>query len=101
VAAQQVAAAMEQDVGVWLDRTTRNAGMAVSCERKQVEFKRFSYAPSAAMNATWKERVAAGWSADYCSRPLWLEAAQNGWKLTLSVWSSDGGHVTLVAECRR
>ena len=45
VVAQQLAAAAEKDVGVWIDRTTRNAGMTVACDRKIVEFTRFTYGP--------------------------------------------------------
>jgi len=45
-AAQQFAIAAEQDVGHWLDRTTRNGGVGVWCDRRTVEFKRFTYAAS-------------------------------------------------------
>jgi hypothetical protein len=44
-AAKQFAIAAEQDVGLWLDRVTRNGGMEVWCDRKMVVFKRFTYAP--------------------------------------------------------
>ena len=46
VSAQQLAIAAEKDVGVWIDRVTRNAGMVVSCDRKTVQFTRFTYSPS-------------------------------------------------------
>jgi hypothetical protein len=53
-AAKQFAVAAEQDVGLWLDRVTRNGGMEVWCDRKMVVFKRFTYAPSASMTVEWK-----------------------------------------------
>jgi hypothetical protein len=53
-AAKQFAIAAEQDVGLWLDRVTRNGGMEVWCDRKMVVFKRFTYAPSASMTVEWK-----------------------------------------------
>jgi hypothetical protein len=39
VAARQLALAAENDVGLWIDRATRNTGMAMFCDRKLVEFK--------------------------------------------------------------
>ena len=38
VAAQQLAVAADKDIGIWVDRVTRNAGMSVACDRKLVEF---------------------------------------------------------------
>src|SRR5207248_2927708 len=50
-AVQQVALAAEKDIGAWIDRITRNAGMRIVCDRKLVEFIRFTYAASASMTA--------------------------------------------------
>jgi hypothetical protein len=44
VAARQFALAASTDIGLWIDRTTRNAGMVVCCDTKQVEFQQFTYA---------------------------------------------------------
>jgi hypothetical protein len=49
VATQQLAIAAEKDIGIWIDRVTRNAGIVVPCDRKLVEFTRFTYATSASM----------------------------------------------------
>jgi hypothetical protein len=99
VVAQQLAAAAEKDIGVWIDRTTRNAGMAVSCEKKIVEFTRFTYVPAASMDQAWKERKGSDWSAIYCSSAVWNEAIRNGWKVVLSQNSADGGRVLIAAKC--
>jgi hypothetical protein len=99
VLAQQLAIAAEKDVGVWIDRVTRNAGMAVSCDRKTVEFTRFTYAPSSSMNDAWKQSKAADWSATHCSSRVWGEAIRGGWKVVLSQTSADGGQVTITAQC--
>ena len=99
VSAQQLAIAAEKDVGVWIDRVTRNAGMAVSCDRKTVEFTRFTYAPSASMNDAWKASKAADWNAVHCNSRIWNEAIANGWKIVLSQTSADGGQVTITAQC--
>jgi hypothetical protein len=98
--AQQLAIAAEQDVGSWVDRVTRNAGMAVACDRKVVEFTRFTYASSASMDAVWKERKAADWNATHCASAVWAEAIRGGWKIALSVTAADGGHVSLHAQCK-
>ena len=100
VAARQLALAAESDVGLWIDKATRNAGMSVSCERRMIEFTRFTYAPSASMDDAWKQRKAAEWTAAYCANPVWSEALRSGWKIVLSVTAADGGHVTVDAQCR-
>ena len=99
VAAEQFALAQTKDIGLWIDRTTRNAGMVVSCDMKVVEFKRFIYAPSASMTESWKERKAAEWNATRCNNPIWNDAIRNGWKVALTVTAVDGSHVSLTAQC--
>jgi hypothetical protein len=99
VLAQQLAIAAEKDVGVWIDRVTRNAGMAVYCDRKTVEFTRFTYAPSASMNEAWKASKTTDWNATHCSSAVWGEAIRGGWKIVLSQTSADGGQVRITAQC--
>ena len=101
VVAQQLAIAMQGDVGVWIDRTTRNAGMEVSCDKRSVAFTRFTYARSASMDQAWKATKAADWNAVHCASPIWNEAIRAGWKIILSQASADGGRVTITAECDR
>ena len=99
VSAQQLAIAAEKDVGVWIDRLTRNAGMVVACDRKTIQFTRFTYAPSASMDDAWKASKAADWNAVHCSSRIWNEAIANGWKIVLSQTAADGGQVRITAEC--
>jgi hypothetical protein len=99
VSAQQLALAAEKDVGVWIDRQTRNAGMVVACDKKTVQFTRFTYAPSASMNEAWKERKAADWNAVHCNSAIWKGAIANGWKIVLSQTAADGGQATITAQC--
>jgi hypothetical protein len=100
VVAQQFAAAANKDVGVWIDRVTRNAGVDVSCASRMVEFKRFTYTPSASMTAAWKESKAQEWNTYQCSSRLWGEAIQNGWKIALSMTAADRRQLSLNAQCR-
>jgi hypothetical protein len=99
VLAEQLALAAERDVGVWIDRLTRNAGMAVSCQQMTVEYRRFSYAPSASMTADRKARKSADWNATHCGSAVWKEAISRGWKIILNETSADGGHASFTARC--
>jgi hypothetical protein len=73
--------------------------MVVSCDRKTVQFTRFTYAPSASMNDAWKASKAADWNAVHCNSRIWSEAIANGWKIVLSQTAADGGQVRITAEC--
>jgi len=97
--AKQVAIAAEQDVGNWIDRKTRNAGIIVDCTDKVVQFKRFTYLPTTAFNDAWKQRTSTSWNARHCSSAIWREAVKTGWKVQLGVWSADGGHASMLAQC--
>jgi hypothetical protein len=99
VAAKQLAIAADKDIGVWVDRVTRSAGMVVSCDKKTIEFRRFTYTPTTAMDSTWKERKAAEWNGTHCASMLWKQAVRNEWKVVLSVTAFDGGNVSLNARC--
>lgn len=100
VAAQQLALAADKDIGLWIDRTTRNAGMSVSCDKKVIAFKRFTYAPFVSMDGAWIDRKTAEWSAAHCNSPIWAEAIRNRWKIALDLTTADGGHLSLVSQCR-
>jgi hypothetical protein len=99
IAARQLAAASESDVGIWVDRTSRNAGMIVACDSKRVTFTRFSYMASAAMTDAWKTANASAWNAAHCNSPLWKDAIANGWSVVLNVATADGGRALFTARC--
>src|SRR5262245_25702752 len=100
VAVSQLALAADKDIGLWIDRVTRNGGIALSCDRKLVEFKRFTYASSALLNEAWRERTSTQWSASHCGSPIWGDAIRNGWNVVLVVSSADGARIALNAQCR-
>jgi hypothetical protein len=99
VLAQQLAAAAEKDVGNWIDRVTRHAGMLVSCATRTVEYRRFTYTPSAGMTEAWKARKADDWNATHCGSPIWRDAILGGWRIILSETAADGGQVAFTARC--
>lgn len=98
--ARQMASASERDIGTWIDRTTRNAGMQVACEAKAVEFLRFTYDTASTMDAAWKARAGEGWNGWVCASALWREAVLNGWTVTLSIWSAERQNLSFAAKCR-
>jgi hypothetical protein len=100
LAAQQLSMAAETDVGLWIDRVTRNAGMFVSCDRRMIEFKRFTYASSASMTDAWKERQAAEWNATHCNNMVWSDAIRGGWQIVLNTTAADGGSALVIARCK-
>jgi hypothetical protein len=73
--------------------------MMVACDRKVVEFTRFTYMPSASMTADWKAAKAAEWNAAQCGSLLWKEAVDGGWTVVLTVAAADGGRATFKAQC--
>jgi hypothetical protein len=99
VLAEQLAVAAQKDVGIWIDRATRNAGMRVSCDAKTIEYSRFTYAPSASMTDAWKARKDADWNGMHCDSAIWRDAIVRGWKIILSQTAADGGRVSFTARC--
>jgi hypothetical protein len=100
VAARQLAIAADKDIGLWIDRVTRNAGMVVACDRRVVEFTRFAYIASASMTDQWKTARGAEWDVAQCSSRIWREAIDSGWTIVLNVATADGGRATFKAQCR-
>lgn len=99
VLAEQLATAAEKDIGIWIDRATRNAGMRVACAARTIEYRRFTYTPSAAMTDAWKARKAADWNATHCDSAVWRDAILRGWRIVLSETAADGGQVAFTARC--
>jgi hypothetical protein len=99
VLAQQLAIAAEKDIGIWIDRTTRNAGMVVSCDRRIIEYRRFTYSSAASMTDAWKARTGADWNRTHCGSAVWKDAIGRGWKITLSETAADGSSITFTAQC--
>lgn len=98
-AAQQFAFAANLDADRWLDRTTRSGGMAVFCDRRLVEVRRFTSASSDTMNESWRRREAQAFNATHCGNPIWQDAIANGWRITLTVTAADGARVSIDARC--
>jgi len=100
VAAQQLAIAADKDIGIWIDRVTRNAGMVVACDQKKITFTRFTYSAPAAMTDQWRAAKVSEWNAAECNSLLWKEAIDNGWTIVLDIAAADGSRATFNAQCK-
>lgn len=95
-AVHQFVRAATGDVGTWIDRTTRNDGVEILCNRKMVHFKRYSTTPASGLSETWTDRKVQEWESAYCSKPMWREASQNGWIVSATVTTVKGQSVWLA-----
>jgi hypothetical protein len=95
-AVHQFLRAATVDTGNWIDRTTRNDGVEIRCDRKMVHFKRYSSTPVSGLSDAWKERKTQEWESAYCSKPMWREASQNGWVVSATVTTVKGESVWLA-----
>jgi hypothetical protein len=98
-AAQQLAFAANQDADRWLNRTTRSGGMAVFCDKRVVEVRRLTYAPSDTMNESWQQHQTQEFNSTHCNNPIWEDAIANGWRIALTVTAADGAGVSIDAQC--
>jgi hypothetical protein len=95
-AATHLARVAAGDVGTWVDRTTRNDGVEIACDRKVVHFKRYFSAPATSLRDAWQERRAQQWEDAYCKRSIWREAVDNGWVVSATVTTVTGEQLWLA-----
>ena len=92
-AVTQIARAATGDVGTWVDRSTRNDGVEIVCDRKLVHFKRTSNAPAGTLRGNWKDAKTQEWQGAYCASPIWREAVENGWLISATVTTTTGDRI--------
>ena len=51
----QLTRAEKRDIGTWINRTTRNDGVELFCDRKIVHFKRYASTPGSGLREAWRE----------------------------------------------
>jgi hypothetical protein len=86
------------DAGTWVDRTTRNDGVEIVCDRKIVHFKRYSTLPARVTDEAWKDAKINEWRGATCADSMWREAIENGWLISATVASKDGKRVLLACQ---
>src|SRR5215470_7059559 len=92
-AVTQMVRAAAGDVGTWVDRSTRNDGVEIACDRKLVHFKRTSNAPAGTLRGGWREAKTLEWQGAYCANPIWREAVDNGWVISTTVATTTGERI--------
>lgn len=97
-AVTQVVRASAGDVGTWINRTTRNDGVEIFCNRKLVHFKRHSNTSASTLQSGWKEAQTEAWSSAYCQKPMWREAVDNGWIISATVSTVTGERIWLACQ---
>jgi hypothetical protein len=85
--------------GKWLDRVTRHDGMAVACEDKKVELKRFVSVAVKEDHDEWKERQELEFKTASCGHELSRRAMEEGWDVLATFTMASGENVSLSAEC--
>ena len=97
-AVTQWARAAAGDAGTWVDRSTRNDGVEIICDRKLVHFKRYSTASVSASRDLWKDTKTEEWQSATCSNTIWREAVENGWLVSATVTTASGQRIWFACQ---
>jgi len=97
-AVRQFAIAARRDTGTWIDRTTRNDGLEVFCDRKLVHFKRYASTPGSGLREPWRESKTEEWRGVTCTNAMWREAVDNGWIISATVTTVTGEKVWFACQ---
>jgi hypothetical protein len=97
-AVTQLQRAATRDIGNWLNRTTRNDGIELYCERKLVHFKRYASTPGSGLREAWREAKTEEWRGITCTNAMWREAVDNGWLISATVTTATGEKVWFACQ---
>jgi hypothetical protein len=87
-----------RDVGIWINRTMRNDGVELFCDRKLMHFKRYASTPGSGLRDAWREARTEEWRSTYCSNSTWREAVENGWIISATVTTVTGEKVWFACQ---
>jgi hypothetical protein len=87
-----------RDTGTWLNRTTRNDGVELFCDRKLVHFKRYANTPGSGLREAWREARTDEWRSSTCSNSTWREAVENGWLISTTITTVTGEKVWFACQ---
>lgn len=94
----QLTRAAKRDIGTWINRTTRNDGVELFCDRKLVHFKRYASTQGSGLREAWREARTEEWRSTTCINPIWREAVDNGWIISTTVTTATGEKVWFACE---
>jgi hypothetical protein len=97
---REFAVTSNQDAGSMLDAVTRHDGMAVLCNAKIVDFKKFILVNVSEFRDGWRERKQFQWNNTYCTNEAFRPAIDAGWTIASTVTFKDGSRYFLKAVCR-
>ena len=97
-AATLLTRATARDAGTWLDRTTRNDGVEIFCDRKLVHFKRYASTPGSGLRDAWRDSKTEEWRSSTCTNSMWREAIENGWIISTTVTTVTGEKVWFACQ---
>ena len=97
-AARQLTRAEVRDVGTWINRTTRNDGVELFCDRKIVHFKRYASTPGSGLRDAWRDSKTEEWRSIKCANAMWQEAVENGWLIAATVTTVTGEKVWFACQ---
>jgi hypothetical protein len=97
-AARQLTRAEVRDVGTWINRTTRNDGVELFCDRKIVHFKRYASTPGSGLREAWRDTKTEEWRSIKCANAMWREAVENGWLVAATVTTVTGEKVWFACQ---
>lgn len=87
-----------RDVGIWINRTMRNDGVELFCDRKLMHFKRYASTPGSGLRDAWREARTEEWRSAYCDKATWREAVENGWIISATVTTVTGEKVWFACQ---
>ncbi len=85
---------------VWVDHATRQDGVAVICNTKIVEYKKFMNVSSADLRVGWQERKQEQLNDIHCTDDSpFRQAIDNGWNIKMLLTFIDGKTARFTAYC--
>jgi hypothetical protein len=97
-AVRQFGGAARRDIGTWINRTTRNDGVEIFCDRKLVHFKRYASTPGSGLREAWRDAKTEEWRSATCTSAMWREAVENGWLISTTVTIVTGEKVWFACQ---
>ena len=85
--------------GAMIDAITRNEGMAVSCDRKNIDFKKSVALTSSELYAR-RSGIEKKWNQHYCTNKEWAPVFAAGWSASTTITALDGKSLKVTATCK-
>jgi hypothetical protein len=87
------------DAGIMVDGATRSDGIALACNMRLIDFKKFITVRPTRFRTGWEARKQAQWSEIYCQNDHWREAIESGWTVAQTMTFVDGTRHWMKAYC--